>query len=260
MKNAIKKLLRLAIICVMLCAATATMALADYSYTVKSGDTLYKIASSNGVTLSQLLSANPSISNPSLIYVGQKITIPSTKAVTYTIQKGDTMWGIAKRFEISYSELLKANTNITNPSMIYVGQKITIPDTGSLAAYEQQVFYLVNKERAARGLTLLTYNTELARMARIKSQDMIDNHYFSHESPTYGSPFKMMESFGFKFSAAGENIAYGQMTAEEVMNTWMNSAGHRANILSEAYTVIGIGVAKTASGTLYWTQEFMKPY
>jgi uncharacterized YkwD family protein len=260
MKSAIKKIFRLAVVCAMLCAATVTMAFADYSYTVKAGDTLSKIASSNGVTLSQLLSANPSITNPSLIYVGQKITIPSTKAVTYTVQPGDTMSGIAKRFEISLTELLKANANITDPSRIYVGQKITIPDTGSLATYEQQVFELVNKERAARGLTLLKYNYELARMARIKSQDMIDKKYFSHQSPTYGSPFTMMEDFGFKFSAAGENIAYGQMTAAEVMNTWMNSAGHRANILSEAYTVIGVGVAKTASGTLYWTQEFMKPY
>jgi uncharacterized YkwD family protein len=260
MKQPMKKALRLVLVCVVLCAATANFALADYSYTVKSGDTLSKIAANNGVTVSQLLSANPTIKNASLIYVGQKITIPSTKAVTYTIQKGDTMYAIAKRYEISYAELLKANPNITNPAMIYVGQKITIPDTGSLAAYEQQVFELVNKERAARGLTLLTYNSELARMARIKSQDMIDKKYFSHESPTYGSPFKMMESFGFKFSAAGENIAYGQMTAAEVMNTWMNSPGHKANILSEAYTTIGVGVAKTASGTLYWTQEFMKPY
>jgi uncharacterized YkwD family protein len=239
---------------------TVTVALADYTYTVKPGDTLSKIAGNNGVTVSQLLSANPSIKNASLIYAGQKITIPSTKFVTYTVQPGDTMSGIAKRFEISLAELLKANTQITDPSRIYAGQKITIPDTGSLAVYEQQVFELVNKERAARGLTLLKYDYNLARMARIKSQDMIDEKYFSHESPVYGSPFEMMEDFGFKFSAAGENIAYGQKTAAEVMNTWMNSAGHKANILSEAYTTIGVGVAKTASGTLYWTQEFMKPY
>ncbi len=260
MKNTIRKFLRIALLCAVLCAVTAVTAFADYSYTVKSGDTLSKIAGNNGVTISQILSANPKITNPSIIYVGQKITIPTTKNVTYTIQPGDTMFGIAKRYEISLTELLKANANITNPSMIYVGQKITIPDTGSLAAYEQQVFELVNKERAARGLQLLKYNYELARMARIKSQDMIDKKYFAHESPTYGSPFKMMESFGFKFSAAGENIAYGQRTASEVMNTWMNSAGHKANILSAAYSTIGVGVAKTAAGTLYWTQEFMKPY
>ena len=260
MKNVIKKLLKLVMLCVIICAMTVTLALADYAYTVKSGDTLSKIAKNNGVTVTQLMAANPSIKNASLIYVGQKITIPSTKNVTYVVQPGDTMSGIAKRYQISLTELLKANSNITNPGMIYVGQKITIPDTGSLAAYEQQVFELVNKERAVRGLSMLKYNYELARLARIKSQDMIDKKYFAHESPTYGSPFKMMESFGFKFSSAGENIAYGQKTAAEVMNAWMNSAGHKANILSETYTTIGVGVAKTAAGTLYWTQEFMKPY
>ena len=144
--------------------------------------------------------------------------------------------------------------------MIYVGQKITIPDTKSLASYEQQVFELVNKERAARGLATFKYNTNLAYVARLKSQDMINKKYFSHTSPTYGSPFEMMEQFGLRFSAAGENIAYGQRTAAEVMNAWMNSPGHRANILSSAYTTIGVGVAKAANGTLYWTQMLMNPY
>ena len=256
-----KKLLKkIAILTLALCILTATLTLAASTYTVKSGDTLTKIANANNVTLSNLLAANPSVKNASLIYVGQQLTIPTTKSVSYTVQRGDTFWGIAKKFEISVDELKKANTNITNIGMIYVGQKITIPDTQSLAAHEQQVFALVNKERSNRGLPLLKLNTELSRVARFKSQDMIDKKYFSHTSPTYGSPFDMMQSFGLKFSAGGENIAYGQKTASEVMNSWMNSSGHRANILSQAYTQIGIGVAKTASGTLYWTQMFMNPY
>ena len=255
-----KILMKALLLTLALCLLTTTLAFADSMYTVQSGDTLSKIATKNGTTVSQLMSANPAIKNASLIYVGQKITIPSTKMVTYTVQRGDTMYAIAKRFEISYAELLKTNPNITNPSMIYVGQKITIPDTGSLSAYEQQVFELVNKERVARGLATFKYNAELARCARFKSQDMIDKKYFSHTSPTYGSPFKMMEDFGLRFSAAGENIAYGQKTASEVMNAWMNSAGHKANILSSAYTTIGVGVAKAANGTLYWTQMFMNPY
>ncbi len=244
----------------VLCMMTATLTLAAYTYTVKSGDTLSKIAANNNVTLSNLLAANPSIKNASLIYVGQKITIPTTKFVNYTVKSGDTFWGIARKYEISVDELKKANPQITNISAIYVGQIIMIPDTQSLMSHEQQVFELVNKERASRGLPLYKLNTELSRVARYKSQDMIDKKYFSHTSPTYGSPFDMMQSFGLKFSAAGENIAYGQKTAAEVMNSWMNSAGHKANILSEAYTNIGIGVAKTSSGTLYWTQMFMNPY
>jgi len=255
-----KILLNVVVLTLLLCMLTATLAFADTTYTVQKGDTLAKIASKYGLTVNELMSANPSIKNASLIYVGQKITIPATKMVTYTVQKGDTMYAIAKRFEISYTELLKANPNITNPAMIYVGQKITIPDTKSLASYEQQVFELVNKERAARGLATFKYNTNLAYVARLKSQDMINKKYFSHTSPTYGSPFEMMEQFGLRFSAAGENIAYGQRTAAEVMNAWMNSPGHRANILSSAYTTIGVGVAKAANGTLYWTQMFMNPY
>lgn len=255
-----KILMKAVVLTLALCLLTTTLAFADSTYTVKSGDTLSKIAGNNSLTLSQLLAANPSIKNASLIYVGQKITIPSTKMVSYTVKSGDTMSGIAKRFEISYAELVKANPNIKNPSLIYVGQKITIPDTNSLASYEQQVFELVNKERVARGLATFKYNNNLAYCARVKSQDMIDKKYFSHTSPTYGSPFQMMENFGLRFSAAGENIAYGQKTPAEVMNAWMNSAGHKANILSQAYTTIGVGVAKAANGTLYWTQQFMNPY
>jgi uncharacterized protein YkwD len=69
----------------------------------------------------------------------------------------------------------------------------------------------------------------------------------------------MMESFGLRFSAAAENIAYGQRSAQEVMNSWMNSPGHKANILSKSYTQIGVGVAKKSNGTMYFTQMFLKP-
>jgi uncharacterized YkwD family protein len=257
MKKILKKIVLLSLV---LCMLTATLTFAAGSYTVKSGDTLLKIANANNVTLNDLLAANPSIKNASLIYVGQTITIPTTKYVSYKVVSGDTFWGIARKFEISITELKKANPQITDVSKLYVGQTVMIPDTQSLFSHEQQVFELVNKERASRGLPLFKLNAELSRVARYKSQDMIDKKYFSHTSPTYGSPFDMMQSFGLKFSAAGENIAYGQKTASEVMNSWMNSAGHKANILSEAYTNIGIGVAKTASGTLYWTQMFMNPY
>jgi len=121
-------------------------------------------------------------------------------------------------------------------------------------SYEQQVVALVNEQRAANGLAPLTLNAELSNVARAKSQDMHDNNYFSHTSPTYGSPFDMMKAFGISYKTAGENIAMGYATPEAVVSAWMNSAGHRANILNANYTQIGVGYV--ADGN-YWTQEFI---
>ena len=128
----------------------------------------------------------------------------------------------------------------------------TTPDSGSVSSLERQVVALVNQERAAYGLSPLTLSADLSDGARLKSQDMLDNGYFNHNSPTYGSPFEMMTTLGIDRWGAAENIARGQKTAEEVMNSWMNSPGHRANILSEEYAEIGVGYAGG-----YWTQWFV---
>jgi uncharacterized YkwD family protein len=116
----------------------------------------------------------------------------------------------------------------------------------------QQVLNLVNKERTNAGLKALSLNSELSKMAMAKAKDMYDNNYFDHQSPTYGSPFDMMKAFGISYSSAGENIAKGQKSAEEVMNQWMNSPGHRANILNSSFTEIGIALYNTE-----WVQEFI---
>ena len=177
---------------------------------------------------------------------------------THTVAQGDSMWKIAVRYQIGVSELIAANPQISNPSQIYPGQKINIPSIDDVKALEQKVIELVNQQRAYNGLPALKANWEVSRVARYKSQDMIDKHYFAHQSPTFGSPFNMMENFGIRFSAAGENIAYGQRTPEEVMKSWMNSPGHRSNILNATYNQIGVGVAKSSNGTFYWTQMFIK--
>lgn len=127
----------------------------------------------------------------------------------YIVKPGDSMWKIAVKYEIGLSELAKANPQIKNISLIYPEQKITIPNIGSVKALEDEVIRLVNLERSDRGLEKLVKNWELSRVARYKSQDMINKSYFAHQSPTYGSPFRMMESFGIRFSAGAENIAYG---------------------------------------------------
>ena len=93
------------------------------------------------------------------------------------------------------------------------------------STYEQQVIDLINEIRIKNGLSPLTENTALSRCAKAKSQDMHDKRYFSHQSPTYGSPFDMMKQFGITYRTAGENIAMGQSTPQAVVNAWMNSKG-----------------------------------
>jgi len=129
--------------------------------------------------------------------------------------------------------------------------------TGTYSAFQKKVVELVNVERSKNGLKPLTMNTELSKVATLKSQDMAKLNYFDHTSPTYGSPFDMMKKYGISYRTAGENIAMGQTTPEQVMQGWMNSPGHRANILKSSFTQIGVGVAKNSSGRLYWTQQFI---
>ena len=183
----------------------------------------------------------------------------NASTATYIIQPGDSLWKIAVKYQVGVSEIISLNPQFKNPNLIYPGQKVYIPTIPEVTSTEKEVARLVNVERAKNGLPALTYNWELARVARYKSQDMINKNYFNHTSPTYGSPFNMMKAFGIRFTAAGENIAYGQRTAQEVMNGWMNSPGHRANILSRNFTQIGVGYAKNPSGTIYWTQMFIHP-
>ena len=83
------------------------------------------------------------------------------------------------------------------------------------------------------------------------------NRYFDHRSPTYGTPFEMLQKFGVSYKSAGENIAAGQKTPEQVMESWMNSSGHRANILNKSYTELGVGFYSGGSYDTYWVQLFI---
>ena len=129
-------------------------------------------------------------------------------------------------------------------------------DLQKFNSYQKEVLDLVNIEREKNGFLKLRLNQQLADVATVKSQDMINEDYFDHNSPTYGSPFDMMESFGITFYAAGENIAAGYGSPKSVMNGWMRSPGHKSNILDPDFTEIGIGIA-ISEGTLYWTQMFI---
>ena len=120
--------------------------------------------------------------------------------------------------------------------------------------YERRVAELVNVERQKNGLAPLAFDSSISNVARIKSKDMSDNNYFAHQSPTYGSAADMLTQNGIRYSAWGENIAAGQRTPEEVVNAWMNSPGHRANILGSQFTKIGVGYVNGSRP--YWTQMF----
>ncbi|HOJ48322.1 MAG TPA: CAP domain-containing protein [Bacillota bacterium] len=173
----------------------------------------------------------------------------------YTVVKGDSLWKISVRFHVGLDEVIAANPQIPNPNLIYPNQVITVPlPDSTISSIEKQVIDLVNNIRAKYGLPKLTENWELSRCARYKSQDMYNKGYFSHTSPTYGSPFDMMTAFGIKYRTAGENIAKGYTTAQAVVNGWMNSPGHRANILNASFTQIGVGYV--SSGNI-WTQMFI---
>ena len=183
------------------------------------------------------------------------VLLINASAATHTVVSGDTLWKLAVKYEVGISELKSANPQIQNFDLIYPGQAINIPTLDSgVTSYEQEVIRLVNEIRAENGLKALTYDWELSRVARYKSQDMKDNKYFSHTSPVYGTPFQMIKNFGISYRSAGENIAKGYSTPQAVVNSWMNSSGHRANILNAKYTHIGVGYV---AGGNYWTQMFI---
>ena len=190
-----------------------------------------------------------------IIAVILTLTSIGASAASHTVVRGDTMWKIAVKYEVGLSEIIKANPQIQNPALIYPGQVLTVPTLDTqVSSFESEVVRLVNLERAKKGLKPLVEDWQLSRVARYKSQDMKDRKYFSHTSPTYGSPFEMMKKFGITYRTAGENIAMGQRTPRAVVDAWMNSSGHRANIMNSSFTEIGVGYV--ANGH-YWTQMFI---
>ena len=186
------------------------------------------------------------------------------------------MWLIAKRYNVSFSEVLRLNQHYSNQHLIHAGDVINIPDGshgtstnqgsvghGNETAVETEipsqaeaVLNLVNAERKKAGLKSLTLSDKLTSLASAKSKDMANKNYFSHTSPTYGTPFEMLKSYNVSYKSAGENIAAGQRTPDEVMQAWMNSSGHRANILNKNYNQLGVGYYKGGSYGVYWTQLF----
>lgn len=174
----------------------------------------------------------------------------------YVIQTNNNYIGAASS---KYIKLVYPNTSnnsgASNGSSSSTGGS-TDTITSQLTAEEQEVFDLINAKRVANGLTTLKIDDELQNVARIKAKDMVDNNYFSHNSPIYGSPFDMIKKFGISYKTAGENIA-GNSSNSGAVNAWMNSKGHRANILNNSFNYTGVGVVKSPKYGKVYVQMFM---
>ena len=166
----------------------------------------------------------------------------------YIVQvEGDYIGAVSKK----YVKPIYPNTSGSN-----TGGGTTGSTTASLSADEKEVFDLINKQRTNNGLSALKIDEEVQRVARIKAQDMVDNNYFAHESPTYGTPFQMLKSFKISYKTAGENIA-GNSSNSAAVTAWMNSSGHKANILNGNYNYTGIGVVNSSKYGKIYVQMFI---
>jgi uncharacterized YkwD family protein len=197
------------------------------------------------------------------------IKLPSDK---YRVVVKLTPQQLARRFHCPIDEFYAQNPaldpnnsgaqNPVKPTQpIAKDEVVNVPsdnESADLSDFEKQVVDLTNKARADQGLKpLLAINKNLSKSARAKSIDMLNNNYFDHTSRTYGDPFAMMKQFGVTFKSAGENIAKDQQTPQEVVNAWLNSSGHRANIMNPNFNRIGVGYASSGT-TKLWTQQFIQ--
>lgn len=237
----VKSVVSLAVFALLLTPALGAQDVSAASlYQVKKGDTLYLIAQRNGVSLNALIRANPHVTNPNVIWQGMPVIIPDAQTVSNPAKAPAK---VPAKTPANAPAKAPANGSATGN---------TSGATAELSAYASEVVRLVNEERAAAGLGPLQVHAGLTKVAMDKAKDMYHNNYFSHQSPTYGSPFDMMRSYGISFRYAGENIAKGQRSPQEVMTAWMNSSGHRANILSQNFTHIGVAYYNGV-----WVQEFL---
>ena len=162
----------------------------------------------------------------------------------------------------SNSTTTKPSTGENTGSNSTVGNNTTVNEK-FMAEVEQAIYNKVNEERAKAGVSALSYNTTMEKYARIKSQDMGDKNYFSHTDLNGNYITTQMKADGVTYNAWGENIAYiagitdPAALANQFMTNWMNSEGHKKNILSTNFTSIGVGVYKIGN-KVYATQEFYK--
>lgn len=200
------------------------------------------------------------------IYKGQTIDITNQIGNWYVIRFNDKLGKISANFATPVTTPkpapIPAPSPVSSPKPapkpvpVPAPSSTPAPASNQLTSDQSQMLNLINAERTKLGGKALQFDSELAKVANIKAKDMVDNNYFSHTSPTYGSPFDMMKSFGIHYFAAGENLA-GNSGVEKAHYALMNSEGHRKNILNPNFTNIGIGIAKSPTYGYVFVQMFI---
>ena len=219
----------------------------------------YKLNFSTGlVTASKLnVRSGPSTKYPVVATVNKNeyVRVLAGIGTWYVIQTdGDYIGAVSKKYIKAIYPSSSGSNGVSNQGSNTSGGN-TIA-SNNMNQDEQEVFNLINKQRTNNGLTALKIDNEVQKVAKIKAEDMVTNNYFSHQSPTYGSPFDMLKSFKISYRSAGENIAANSSNSGAV-NAWMNSSGHRANILSSNYNYTGIGVVSSPRYGKIYVQQFI---
>lgn len=171
----------------------------------------------------------------------------------YIVQvEGDYIGAVSKK----YVKAIYPSSGSSGGTGSNTGTSGGTQTSSTMNSDEKEVFNLINKQRTNNGLQALKVDEEVQRVARIKAEDMVANNYFSHTSPTYGSPFDMLKSFKISYRTAGENIAANSSNSGAV-NSWMNSSGHKANILNSSFNYTGIGVVSSSKYGKIFVQMFV---
>lgn len=241
MKLKIKLILCLIVFILITCIFTSSLAMQNYQ-TVSTPTGLV-----TATTLNVRQGPGTNYGIVTRVYKNQYIRLFAKIGDWYVVQTDNDYIGVASS---KYIKLIYPNTSANQGSTS--GENTT----SQLTADEQEVFDLINAKRVANGLPALKINDEVQNVARIKAQDMVDSNYFSHTSPIYGSPFNMLKNFGITYKTAGENIA-GNSSNSGAVNAWMNSEGHKANILNSSFNYTGIGVVKSPKYGKIYVQMFI---
>ena len=175
----------------------------------------------------------------------------------YIVQvEGDYVGAVSKQYVKAVYPNSGGSTTGGGSTGSSTGGSSNTTNTSALTADELEVFNLINEQRTKNGLSALKIDSEVQNVARIKAKDMVNNNYFSHTSPTYGSPFEMLNSFKVSYKTAGENIA-GNSSNSAAVTAWMNSSGHKANILNSSFNYTGVGVVNGSKYGKIYVQMFI---